>query len=97
MDLFCELSQYTEDSAVWKSGRSKSHLVYLMQKILDIIKQWAEALGIKISTGKTEVVMYNHQGTPNENVPKLKLGVKTLEFKTEAKFLGMTFEPTFMG
>ena len=91
-DLFCELSQYADDSAVWKSGRSKSHLVYLMQRILDIIKQWAEALGIKISTGKTEVVMYNHQGIPNENIPKLKLGDNALEFKTEAKFLGMTFD-----
>ena len=90
-DLFCELSQYAEDSAVWKSGRSKSHLVYLVQKI-DIIKQWAETLGIKISTGKTEVVIYNHQGTPNKNVPKLNIGDKTLEFKTEAKFLGITFD-----
>ena len=87
---FCELSQNADDAAVWKSGRSKSHLVHLMQRILDIIKQWAEALGIKISANKTEVVMFNHSGTPNEDVPKLKLGDKLLEYKTEAKCSGMT-------
>ena len=31
-DLFAEVSQYADDAAVWKSGRSPSHLVHLMQK-----------------------------------------------------------------
>ena len=91
-DLFAELSQYADDAAAWKSAKSKARLVKLMQTILDIIYRWAASLGIKISAGKTEVVMFNCRTLPDESVPKLKVGDQTLEFKTHGKFLGMTFD-----
>ena len=59
---------------------------------MDIIKDWAEALGIKISSGKTEVVLYNYSRKPDNEVPRLKIGDQTLEFKLEGKFLGMTID-----
>ena len=93
-DLLVELSQYADDSAVWLTAHSKKRLVQLLQKILNIIKEWAEALGIKISAGKTEVVMYNHPNRPSEdvNLPKLKIGDQVLDYKLSGKFLGMTFD-----
>ena len=91
-DLFAELSQYADDAAAWKSAKSKKRLVQLMQTILDIIYKWAASLGIKISVGKTEVVMYNCEKLPDESVPKLKVGDQTLDFKSHGKFLGMTLD-----
>ena len=91
-DLFAELSQYADDAAAWKSAKSKKRLVQLMQTILDIIYKWAASLGIKISVGKTEVVMYNREKLPDESVPKLKVGDQTLDFKSHGKFLGMTLD-----
>ena len=67
-------------------------LVQLMQIILDIIKDWAAALGIRISAGKTEAVLYNYSYVPDETIPKLKIGDQTLDFKKEGKFLVMTFD-----
>ena len=65
-------------------------LVQLLQRILNIIKEWAEALGIKISAGKTEVVLYN--SNLRDDIPKLKIGNQELEYKTQGKFLGLTFD-----
>ena len=79
-----------DDSAVWKTAKSVKRLVQLLQRILNIIKEWAEALGIKISAGKTEVVLYN--SNLRDNIPKLKIGNQELEYKTQGKFLGLTFD-----
>ena len=89
-ELFAELSQYADDSAVWKTAKSVKRLVQLLQRILNIIKEWAEALGIKISAGKTEVVLYN--SNLRDDIPKLKIGNQELEYKTQGKFLGLTFD-----
>ena len=65
-------------------------LVQLLQRILNIIKEWTEALGIEISAGKTEVVLYN--SNLRDDIPKLKIGNQELEYKTQGKFLGLTFD-----
>ena len=88
--IFAELSQYAVDSAVWKTAKSVKRLVQLLQRILNIIKEWVEALGIKISAGKTEVVLYN--SNLRDDIPKLKIGNQELEYKTQGKFLGLTFD-----
>ena len=89
-ELFAELSQYADGSAVWKTAKSVKRLVQLLQRILNIIKEWAEALGIKISAGKTEVVLYN--SNLRDDIPKLKIGNQELEYKTQGKFPGLTFD-----
>ncbi|MCG8096109.1 MAG: reverse transcriptase-like protein, partial [Candidatus Thiodiazotropha endolucinida] len=87
-----DLSQYADDSAIWKTGKSRTNLVRISQKILDIIHEWAKTWGFKISADKTESVVFNYQYKPNETVKKLKLGDREIQFKTESKFLGMTFD-----
>ena len=92
-DLFAELSQYAEDAAAWKSAKSKLCLVQLMQTILVISYKWTVSLGIiKVSAGKTEVIMHNYETIPRESILKLKVSDQTLEFKSQGKCLGMTLD-----
>lgn len=86
------LTQFADDSAIWKTAKSKKALVTLTQTILNNIKTWADTWGFKVSADKTESVLFNHPVLPDDTLPKLKLGDKTINYKREAKFLGMTLD-----
>ena len=80
-DLDADLIQYADDSATWRTGKSLKHLAVLCQNILDRIERWTEKWGIKISADKTESVVYNYGNLPTEEIPKLKIGNKTIDYK----------------
>ena len=90
-DLDADLIQYAYDSATWRTGKSLRHLAVLCQKILDRIERWAEKWDIKISVDKTESVVYNYGKLPTEEIPKLKIGNKTTEYKKTCQVIRNDF------
>ena len=87
-----DLSQFADDSAVWKSGKNTEEIIKIIQIILQAIEEWAKEWGFLISPGKTQVVLFNSFGIDPKSLPKLKLNGRELEYSESATFLGMTFD-----
>ena len=54
-----DLSQFADDSAVWKSGKNVDEIIRIIQIILEAIEEWAIEWGFLISPGHTQVVLFN--------------------------------------
>ena len=87
-----DLSQFADDSAVWKSGKNVDEIIRIIQIILDAIEDWAIEWGFLISPGKTQVVLFNSFRIDPKSLKKLKLNGRELEYSKAATFLGMTFD-----
>ena len=87
-----DLSQFADDSAVWKSGKNVDEIIRIIQIILEAIEEWAIEWGFLISPGKTQVVLFNSFRIDPKSLKKLKLNGRELEYSKAATFLGMTFD-----
>ena len=87
-----ELSQFADDSAIWKCTRKPKAALKILQQALNIIHNWCKEWGFKISTDKTKVVVFNWRNSTKKYLPNLTLGDKKLEFSSDAQFLGMYFD-----
>lgn len=65
---------------------------HTMPKILNKLKTLADEWDIKISKYKTEIVIFNHRTAPAEELPKLQIDGQEIQYKTNTKLLGMTFD-----
>ena len=86
----CEISQFADDGAIWKSGASIKFFQKKIQQDLDNLREWCLKWGFLISPTKTVAVIF----TRKKNIGNLilKLGSHTLEIVKEVKFLGMIFD-----
>ena len=87
-----DLSQFADDSAIWKCTRKPKAAIKILQEALIIIHNWCKEWGFKISTDKTKVVVFNRRYSTTKYLPKLTLGDKKLEFSPDAQFLGLCFD-----
>lgn len=56
------LSQFADDSAIWKVNRNIEKTISDVQRGLDIISEWQNTWGFKISPIKTEAVIFSRTG-----------------------------------
>ncbi|MCU7800042.1 MAG: endonuclease/exonuclease/phosphatase family protein, partial [gamma proteobacterium symbiont of Lucinoma myriamae] len=89
-----DLTQFADDSTIWKTAKSPEAAIKILQKALDAIKAWADAWGFKLSGIKTESIIFNRRGKPSKKITRLKIGDQIIEFTTYVKFLGMIFDCT---
>ena len=87
-----DLSQFADDSAVWKSGKNVDEIIRIIQIILEATEEWAIEWGFLISPGKTQVVLFNSFRIDPKSLKKLKLNGRELEYSKAATFPGMTFD-----
>jgi len=96
-DLFKEVSlkistsKFADDGAMWIRNRSVARIRTELQLSLDAIANWCQMWGFTLSPDKTVGVVFKRKGM-EKITPRLSLQDKTLVFKTEAKFLGVTFD-----
>ncbi|VDI67370.1 Hypothetical predicted protein [Mytilus galloprovincialis] len=72
----CEISQFADDGAIWKSGSCIKFLQKKIQLDLDNICKWCSTWGFKISPSKTVAMIFTRRNNINIS---LKLGNHTLE------------------
>ena len=65
-----DLSQFADDSAVWKSGKNVDEIIRIIQIILEAVEEWAIEWGFLISPGKTQVVLFNSFGIDPNTLKK---------------------------
>jgi len=56
-----ELSLFADDSAAYKSGRNLSHITSNIHRALDLISNWCDDWGLRISLTKTTIVIFTHR------------------------------------
>ncbi|MCU7844861.1 MAG: endonuclease/exonuclease/phosphatase family protein [Candidatus Thiodiazotropha sp. (ex Monitilora ramsayi)] len=86
------LSQFADDSAIWKATRKPQTAIKHLQITLNKIENWGKNWGFRISAEKTKCVIFNRNSSTYAGTPKLKFGGVTLTFETKAKLLGMIFD-----
>jgi len=83
-----DTSLFADDSAVYKSSRSVSHLQKVVQRNLDRIQEWCDMWGFRISLSKTVAVSFtNAYDTVN-----LTINGTVIKTEKTAKVLGMIFD-----
>lgn len=86
------LSQYADDGAIWNKSSSPEQAVKALQKALIDIEGWATFWGFKISSTKTEAIIFRRRLKLKLDHLNLKLFGKTINFVNKVKFLGMIFD-----
>ena len=87
-----DLTQFADDSAIWKTTKNVPAAIKILQETLNAIMEWADAWGFKLSGQKTVCVAFNCAKLPSANVKKLFIGNQVINFSACAKFLGMIFD-----
>ena len=54
----CEMSQFADDGAIWKSGPNLKHLQNKIQQDLDNINKWCSTWGFLLSPNKTRYYFF---------------------------------------
>ena len=86
----CEMSQFADDGAIWKSGPNVKHLQNKIQQDLDNINTWCSTWGFLLSPNKTVCIIFSRKRNLGKIV--LKIGTHILEIVKEVKFLGIIFD-----
>ena len=81
-----DLSQFADESAVWKGT------YYNRTNHTTCNRRKGQRMGVLISTGKTQVVLFNAFGINPTKLKKLILDGKELKYTNVATFLGMNFD-----
>ena len=90
-DKGVELSLFADDSATYKSGPNLDHILKTLQTAVDLIAEWCDKWGFKISVTKSCGVIFTNR---TKVKPKIKLKINDVELKMETKvrFLGIIFD-----
>jgi ribonuclease HI len=90
-DLTTQTSLFADDSAIWKSGRNLKTLYTAIQNQLNKISAWCMKWGFIINTKKTVAMIFTRRRIKENTV--LMLNKKPITKVTQAKFLGLIFDP----
>lgn len=83
-------SLYADDIAFWVVDRDVNKAVKLAQEYLNKVQDWAFSWGFKISTVKTQAIVFTR--STRVVAEKLKLGQNDIDYSTSVKFLGIEFD-----
>jgi ribonuclease HI len=85
-----EMSLFADDSAVYMGCRNIKTLVSKIQMTVDIIYNWCNKNGFKISLNKTTAVLFSKK----RHLPiiNIKIDQNLIKMENKAKFLGIIFD-----
>ena len=83
-------SIYVDDYCVSFAGNNVDFVQKKMQEAIDCVSQWTERNGFKFSTSKTCAVAFSRRRVIQQ--PRLMLYGQPVQYKREAKFLGVIFD-----
>ena len=90
-DLRNNLSEFADDSAIWRTGINLQHTAKALQKQLDKVASWMEKWGFQLNPGKTVAMMFS-RGRMSRNF-KLEINKTPIQIVNSTTFLGMTLDP----
>lgn len=81
---------YVDDLMIYCEGGNLPTLNRRIQGAISSISRWAEMHGYKLSTTKTQCVLFNRRG--ERGIPNLTLYNQPIPVKNEIKFLGLIYD-----
>ena len=87
----CHPSQFADDIGLWSSGKCTESVGSSVQLALDKIESWCKKWRVKLSPGKTNVILFTKCYKAHINKPRLFLFNEELSYSDEAIFLGVKF------
>ncbi len=66
-DIFGEIelgigkALYTDDGALWKRGKNLQYVGKKMQEAVDVVENWANQWGFRLSVAKTQVMFFKKE------------------------------------
>ena len=86
-------SLYVDDFAIYYSSSSLRHLQRILNKAIKNIHKWTSSVGFRLSTEKTQAIMFykNSRWKQNQDID-LKLGDTHIQFNDTVRFLGLVFD-----
>ena len=82
-------SKFADDIAIWTSQNKTTECLDLIQIGLNHLSHWTKQWGLTISTAKTKAIFFTRKKIPDTN---LTINQVPIEFVSNHKFLGMTFD-----
>ena len=80
---------YADDILLYVNGSDSQVMRELLQKALNKVQTWGLEHGLEFSPVKTTAVMFE-RSRKKVNEPTLTMGVKTLNYSKELRYLGIT-------
>lgn len=87
----CKCVAYADDLIILESGQSRRDLENRMQKVVDIVEETANSMGIRMSIKKTEAIILRGKFGSNRT-PIVKLYGNNIRFVESCRYLGVHFE-----
>ncbi|XP_074028321.1 uncharacterized protein [Leptinotarsa decemlineata] len=81
---------YADDLVVFGKGKNFKTINGYLQNFFYKLQEWSELSGLRISESKTNCIHFTKR--PKENLPKLQLNNKDIEYIKHTKFLVMIFD-----
>ena len=84
------ISQFADDLVIWEEGQETGEIVDKLNKRIQKLKEWADKMELEFSPEKCESVIFTRKRI--QETPKIKMDGKVIEYRSEAKYLGLTFD-----
>jgi hypothetical protein len=84
-DLKNHLSQFADDSAIWRTGRNLQHTSKALQKQLDKVASWMEKWGFQLNANKSVAMIFS-RGRISRNI-KLDINKIPIQVVNSTTFL----------
>ncbi|RUA04271.1 MAG: hypothetical protein DSY43_06760, partial [Gammaproteobacteria bacterium] len=85
-------AKYADDATLWTSSRNIKTAAKRIQTTLKTTQTWANKWGFIINTNKTVGVIFRRYRSRLLSAPNLYLNNLKVQFQSQAKFLGVTFD-----
>jgi hypothetical protein len=84
---------FVDDVVIMVTGCDPSVMVRRAQPSINAMVEWGKESGLEFNTDKTVVVMFTQKKTTIQDYhEKVKVNGQTIEFSSEAKYLGITLD-----
>lgn len=88
------ISVYADDVALWtrEPKRQSSQIRKSLQRALDAISECITAIGLRLSTTKSEAMIFHPNPRARYRIPPLEVHGSQLRWKTQVRYLGLTID-----
>jgi ribonuclease HI len=83
---------FADDTMKGTSGRCLHTILIKLQRTLNDLTEALDETGMKFSPEKTTVIIFSKKNINTQNLPRLTMYNKPIEFQEQTKYLGVTFD-----
>jgi hypothetical protein len=83
---------FADDTMKGERGRCLQTILIKLQRVLNDLTRALDKTGMKFSPEKTAVLIFSKKKVNTQDLPKITMYGKPIEFQSQTKYLGVTFD-----